>query len=625
MPIDLGTARNFVYVVAGATGSGKSNYIAVLVNVMKEHSKALRLRLEIADEGTSRTVNENANLFRERELKEKTDRARELPWPMLFRIATRRGYALVSVFDLAGEDLNAEEDMDEWHLCLLRADGIVFMIDPLQVDRVAREVGPSAEAVDQGVVFDRVIRFIRAAGELDGDGKISIPLALVCSKFDAVCNLDSVKKSMGWKTGREFENRADDWNRNPYWLSDDEVDLSGQRMSSIFEKWRIGGIFDADDAFNNAAYFPASALGPEGDQLEQEPKPIGVAEPFLWLLAQSGLEPVRERARWIRRARLFVIGGLLALVASGLMQYMGITERPVEAANDTAIPEPEAAPRSVGSSSGTGRQGDEGDVSRPGASVADTGVGEESGLPAEPGASPGGQAGNEGDVSRPGVSVVDPGVGGESGLPAEPGASPGGQAGNEGDVSRPGVSVVDPGVGGESGLPAEPAAPPAGEGGNEGDVEVPEPVAFALHLEGKDEFIAKSKARLHKRCPRKVRTEPCIEIEFELSQKSYVFLLAETEGRIGARLCTEKRQRRSAKYQFFSPAELGSDAIRSVALLAVPGDEGRRVKEHLQLDGLCSPSGVSKKDQPTVDWASSLSTIVNDTPDAYHYHRIDLP
>ncbi|MEE2045650.1 hypothetical protein Q7689_20110, partial [Nocardiopsis tropica] len=220
--------------------------------------------------------------------------------PLVFRFtAPRRGltgrrprHTLLSFFDTAGEDLTSEESVEANLRYLNNADGVILLLDPLQMEG-ARRLAPAGTRMPApgrnagrpldmlGRVTDLLLKRPGAAGRL-----IRVPMAVCLTKIDALHRqLDAGSPLHRPQPGE------------PFFDDSDSQDVHAQ-VQQLLHRWDGGGIDGhVRNHYRNARYFGVSALGcapDDGNRVRGGVRPYRVADPFLWMLGEFGVVPSRE-------------------------------------------------------------------------------------------------------------------------------------------------------------------------------------------------------------------------------------------------------------------------------------------------------------------------------------------
>ncbi|WP_329561470.1 TRAFAC clade GTPase domain-containing protein [Kitasatospora sp. NBC_01266] len=223
--------------------------------------------------------------------------------PLMFRLSLPRPglrgdgsrHTSLVFFDAAGENLASAEAMDRYTAYLAAADGIILMVDPLQLRTVRdllAEQGrhlPDIEAPPVQIVAD-LAEQLRGHRRGNSQGRVSTPLAVALTKSDELRTVlppGSPVATNATHTGGKL----------------DEADRLGvhHEVRALLEDWDGGALYrQLDRDFQTFSLFALSALGappPAGapaDAPKQGPQPVRVEDPLFWLLGLRGLLPVRR-------------------------------------------------------------------------------------------------------------------------------------------------------------------------------------------------------------------------------------------------------------------------------------------------------------------------------------------
>ncbi len=295
LPVHFGKVRSRLIALVGAKESGKTVFMTVLVHeLMHRVGDRLNAAISGADDNTRHAFAERYEqpLYRGSKLLATTKSGKQAP--LVFRFTTEgRGplgtsgprHTLLSFFDTAGEDLRSARSVEENVRYLAAADGIVLLLDPLQMrgarDLAAPGVRPKPGTVrdDPATVLENITDLVLATGGRRPNELISKPLAVVFTKMDALTH-DLKETSPLRRPPAE----------SPYFDEQDsqEVHTEIQRLLTRWEGSRIDQLVRLH--YRRYRYFGVSALGetPTADNRisPRGIRPYRVADPFMWTLSQ---------------------------------------------------------------------------------------------------------------------------------------------------------------------------------------------------------------------------------------------------------------------------------------------------------------------------------------------------
>jgi hypothetical protein len=306
LPHTTGKYRNLIFAVIGAKEAGKSHYLAVLIEQIRKHvGPALGMLLEPLDDHTIKRYRQDfyEPIFRNGTVIKATQSAladRRVQLPLVYTLTftgrnlfghnTIKGVVTLVFFDTAGEDLNSQDTMGTVNKYIYRADGVILLLDPLQLlnvrDKLSGSMALPQVNTESSTILKRTTELIKLGRSMSLETKIKTPLAIAFSKFDAVDPL----------VDPQMQLNAEPNHRAGYDLAD--FNAVNAEMQSLLEDWD-GGIIpqQAGTHYDKSGFFGLTALGcnPHGDQKIPRVLPRRVEDPFLWLLHCHRLIPTAKR------------------------------------------------------------------------------------------------------------------------------------------------------------------------------------------------------------------------------------------------------------------------------------------------------------------------------------------
>lgn len=298
LPFAYCDTDNLIFAVIGAKETGKSHYIAVLIDyILNTLTETFPFTLQAANDETTTRYNRDfkKSVFYDHVIINATNAAsvnRSVMEPLIYELKFHTAKnkitkcVTIAFFDTAGEDLDSENTMSIVNKYIYNAAGIIMLLDPLQLRGVrdALPQGTELPAVNTEIdtIVTRTSRLIHKALNLAPDKKIDIPLAAAFTKMDAVMPILSPASNMR-KNGNHYNYGKFD--------ATDAENVSDE-MEALISKWAGNGfIAQVRDNFETYSYFGLSALGcnPGGSKKIEQVIPLRVEDPFLWLLYKHKL------------------------------------------------------------------------------------------------------------------------------------------------------------------------------------------------------------------------------------------------------------------------------------------------------------------------------------------------
>lgn len=311
LPRTIGQFRNFIFAIIGAKEAGKSHYLAVLIEQLRQQvGPQLKILLEPANDATIKRYRDDFHqpLYRgrgdgRRQVLDATRSARQrastVRYPLVYVLSIQgrdffRRKKIVAVvtltfFDTAGEDLDDENTMSTVNKYIYRSDGLILLLDPLQILAVRERLPPArlpeinSETRD---ILARATKLILLGRQLASDRPIETPLAIAFSKLDRLAPL--IEPHMQIHCDSDHSGGFD--------LHDAQAVDS--EIQALLAAWDCGDLIgQVEGHYSRHSFFALSALGCEPDDQGFLPRilPRRVEDPFLWLLHCHGLLKARPQ------------------------------------------------------------------------------------------------------------------------------------------------------------------------------------------------------------------------------------------------------------------------------------------------------------------------------------------
>jgi hypothetical protein len=304
LPYTAGAQESLVIGVIGAKFSGKSHYIAALINRL-EGQTGLDMRaslLAVTDETSDRYRREFYDpLFgRKLELPVTVGTPDPLIYDLyldgaLFHDRRQRAVTL-ALYDTAGENFDHPTTVQKMVRYLKMASGVIFLIDPLQCPAVHEAVPSSIPLPDLELmaepneVLNRVLTELQDHELLVASEPLTIPVAVVLTKCDVLSDHGLIDLNRLWNTDKRhigsFDLQAHD-------------DMNGM-IGEYVQQWSKKAYALVTSRFSQHAFFGVSATGCAADKATHRypnVSPWRVEDPLLWLLATLDVIPTRDFRR----------------------------------------------------------------------------------------------------------------------------------------------------------------------------------------------------------------------------------------------------------------------------------------------------------------------------------------
>ncbi|MFE7382801.1 hypothetical protein ACFU9F_20815 [Streptomyces zhihengii] len=310
LPAQFGMLENRMIAMVGSKATGKTVYTTVLLHeMMNRGGSAFGAALVGADDATLQRFNSDyqEHLYREGQLFAGTRPAvtnDNRVDPLVFRFGLRRPglfrdrpqHTVLSFFDTAGEDFTSRESMELNTRYLMGADGIVLLLDPLQMAG-ARPLARPGTALPGTAGVDSPYNLVSKVTNLlltragrgravrrSGSSRIDTPVAVVFTKLDAFWHM--LDKGSPLRAHPPSGDRFDE---------EDSLSVH-EEVRTLLKDWD-GVPIDRllENTYSRYRYFGISALGhtPTEDARVARTgiQPYRVTDPLLWLLSGYGAVP----------------------------------------------------------------------------------------------------------------------------------------------------------------------------------------------------------------------------------------------------------------------------------------------------------------------------------------------
>lgn len=294
---------NINIAIVGDASSGKTHYIAVLIDqlekgVMAQNGNAL-VQLIPRNKHTDNTYKNNYYnpIIRDHEAPIQTGRGvygpqgkpeRIKPLVYLLKVqdnVTRTNKMLnLLIFDISGEDLADDTTLVQFGEHVLRADGIIYLADPMSMDYIRQQIpldsqtSPLTSRSAQKVLSIVAYRLEWFNNMRPGE-KIPIPTSIVLSKSDLLQHVISEPE------------RSDYWlfygSHNDGKAHMEDIRHVDQEIRSILRSHGENGLLNMSNLFDQISFFAVSATGSSPDKFTgryNEIRPNRCLDPFVWLL-----------------------------------------------------------------------------------------------------------------------------------------------------------------------------------------------------------------------------------------------------------------------------------------------------------------------------------------------------
>ena len=304
-PSGIEGLSNTIIAVVGARETGKSHYIAVLIQILKQLNVKFDWTISALNDETIDVYRrvffeplylKNSPLLQTKGAAHNTDVKKPLLYSLHLHSVNK--IVILAFFDSAGEDLENVDNMKRVNKYIASASGIILLLDPLLVPSIRSKIHtdnlPDEKIIAYHIhIIDILSNFLRTQNKYDLKQEYPIPLAVTFSKIDLLRQM----------MGEEFDRFTTPIHHKKNILNLDSLETNGD----FIKNWLITNapeLLNGTQRFTKHQFFGISTLGsdprilgsttnPDGRIIPGGVKPMHVEDPFLWLLYANNLIPGR--------------------------------------------------------------------------------------------------------------------------------------------------------------------------------------------------------------------------------------------------------------------------------------------------------------------------------------------
>ena len=303
--------------LVGPKQVGKTVFLTVLTHEMtqggihsfvREFSTSVNINTQFMNTLNKNYVNLYNDKENERKVLEYTKTGDQRPLVLELKNTAHGTSLALVIYDTPGElygviDKNDEVNRPPISNYLRKSDGILFLIDPLQLPSVRDVISipESSLPMDNGDLiynnmFKTILTQISACIRVDKsnvtkDNKINKKMAVVLMKFDVLMKAPQNNAEAAIIFGPDSipVNVSRDPSDSPAdWLS--KINYISQDLEDRFINIHVSDLgYSLRAEYMDFKFFPTSALGenPNGLKLSHVPMPFKIYDPFVWLLSAT--------------------------------------------------------------------------------------------------------------------------------------------------------------------------------------------------------------------------------------------------------------------------------------------------------------------------------------------------
>lgn len=293
--------EQFIIAIIGDVGSGKSHYIAALINELKREAGQKTIRYarfsaaspEIEDRYQADYY---IPLFKKKHQLPHTSVATEtMNYPLIYqmRLLGKSSHDSVKTiyllfYDAAGEDYKNQVRMVQYSRYVLRASAIIILADPLSmpgiVDALPPEQQPDPDSLSSFTPSERAYQIIETferAKSLPEGSLLETPVAITISKADLLEYVGGLGHNYTFLQKPTYQDK----------LSDQLFQKVNDEVKELLQQHGDSGLLHLSEEFVNTCFFAISATGssPDDQGNFNAIKSNRCLDPLFWILWKLGV------------------------------------------------------------------------------------------------------------------------------------------------------------------------------------------------------------------------------------------------------------------------------------------------------------------------------------------------
>lgn len=301
LPTDYLLYKKYLsFCLLGVTGSGKSNFLTVMLNELMENQDSLWIPSALEEETQVRFSSDRKKLYENKTTLEASP-AGVPPFPLLWRIRDKKKmsgnkiptYSL-AIFDGAGEDCSKVDPKISNYIKDSRT--LFILLDPTTLTCVKEQIGNSVSfknskianiGIDASLeMINKLTDYIRSNCDFNPDQLIDKDVAVIFTKFDLIKNMFGesgaaivTRESKHLKKGAFDKSDADAVDAEIRdWLIRNNENKFVNAIETNFKKEKV-------------RFFGVSSFGtaPDENGKIDDINPDRILDPFIWMLWKEGL------------------------------------------------------------------------------------------------------------------------------------------------------------------------------------------------------------------------------------------------------------------------------------------------------------------------------------------------
>jgi Double-GTPase 2 len=306
LPYNIESVESKSIVVVGDTYSGKSHYLAALINQIQEgqmqDSQHYMRFVCLTEDVLQYYVTEYLDkLFKNRKMIDATQPA--IPTrpnkPLIYELIIKKSESHLPkrvnliLYDASGEDYASPERLVRYSRYVLNPSAIIFLADPYSMPNILGRLPPHlqnqpATARKAGAVLSSVLQlYERNLGVQSGSRMLRIPIGITLSKSDVLKYLRGINNPYRFLSNPRYGYAGG--------IDPEDLQVVDQEVRQLIEEFGDRALLQATQTLNTQ-FFAVSSTGfsPKVDGTYPAVEPRRCLDPVLWVLNKLRLIDERE-------------------------------------------------------------------------------------------------------------------------------------------------------------------------------------------------------------------------------------------------------------------------------------------------------------------------------------------
>ena len=294
---------NLNIAIIGDSSSGKTHYIATLIDQLRRSALTQNGRGLVQLRPRNKATGDNyKKIYYDPIIQQRTAAFNTRPGrfdaqgnpiriePLVYQLIIQDNAASANsmlnllFYDISGEELANNTALVQFGEHVLRADGIIYLADPMAMEHIFQQLPSEAKSTQQvpnrtaEEVLSTVMYRLEQYNRVRPDESISIPTAICISKADVLQHIisETVRPNYWLMYRPAYDGKA----------HVDDIKHVDSEVRSILKRYGENALLQMSNRFEQVNFFAISATGypPDSSGIYPRIEPHRCLDPFIWIL-----------------------------------------------------------------------------------------------------------------------------------------------------------------------------------------------------------------------------------------------------------------------------------------------------------------------------------------------------